>query len=132
MRASTLVFAYGDIADRAVRPIGRPGSHSPFALFSAGGLIKTPLEEDMAIDTSSITEHMDVIAADGEKIGKVDHFQDGRIKLTKNDSPDGQHHFVPLDWVDHVDAHVHLNKSLADIRVATGSPGASEAVPSPS
>ena len=86
----------------------------------------------MAIDTSSIKEHMDVIAADGEKIGKVDHFEDGKIKLTKTDSPDGRHHFVPVAWIDHVDAHVHLNKSLADIRASTVSPGTSEAVPSPS
>lgn len=71
-------------------------------------------------DTSKIAEHMDVIAADGQTIGKVDHMQDGKIKLTKNDSPDGQHHLVPLTWVDHVDAHVHLNKSLAEIRAATG------------
>ena len=67
-------------------------------------------------DTSKIAEHMDVIAADGQTIGKVDHMQDGKIKLTKNDSPDGQHHLVPLAWVDHVDAHVHLARSLAEIK----------------
>ena len=78
----------------------------------------------MTVDTSSIKEHMDVIAADGEMIGKVDHFQDGKIKLTKNDSPDGQHHFVPFAWIDHVDAHVHLNKSLPDIRASTGASAA--------
>src|SRR5229473_2892928 len=38
------------------------------------------------------------------------------IKLTKQSSPDGQHHhFIPLSWVDHVDQHVHLNKSGADV-----------------
>ena len=63
---------------------------------------------------------MDVIAADGENLGKVDHFQDGRIKLTKNSSPDGQHHFVPLDWIDHVDQHVHLNMTLSAIRAQQG------------
>ncbi len=68
------------------------------------------------IDTSKIVEHMDVIAADGENLGKVDHMQDGRIKLAKNSSPDGQHHFVPLDWIDHIDQHVHLNKTLSAIR----------------
>lgn len=66
---------------------------------------------------SRITEHMEVIAADGTRIGAVDHL-DGpdRIKLTRNDSPDGQHHYVPLTWVDHVDTHVHLNRSLAEIK----------------
>ena len=77
----------------------------------------------MSVDTNKITEHMDVIASDGATIGKVDHFQDGKIKLTKNDSPDGQHHFVPAAWIDHVDEHVHLNRSLADIRTPTGSGG---------
>ena len=37
-------------------------------------------------------------------------------KLTKQSSPDGQHHhFIPLAWVDHIDQHVHLNKSGADV-----------------
>ena len=71
------------------------------------------------VDTSRIETHMDVVAADGEMIGKVDHMQDDKIKLTKNDSPDHQHHFVPLTWIDHVDRHVHLNKSLSEIRAAT-------------
>ena len=80
------------------------------------------------IDTSRIEEHMDVIAADGESIGKVDHMQEGKIKLTKNDSPDHQHHLVPLMWIDHIDQHVHLNKTLAEIRAATsGSSGLSKA-----
>jgi hypothetical protein len=36
--------------------------------------------------------------------------------LTKQSSPDGQHHhFIPVSWVDHVDQHVHLNKSGADV-----------------
>ena len=87
----------------------------------------------MSFDTNKITEHMDVIASDGETIGKVNHFQDGKIKLTKNDSPDGQHHFVPVAWIDHVDEHVHLNKSLAEIRASTGSGGtaSTDAVPEP-
>ena len=81
------------------------------------------------IDTSKITEHMDVIAADGQNIGKVDHMQDGRIKLSKTSSPDGQHHFVPLDWIDHIDQHVHLNKSLSDIRSQASGGATSDAVP---
>ena len=70
-----------------------------------------------AADSSKITPHMDVIGSDGTKIGTVDHL-DGpdKIKLAKNTSPDGQHHSVPLTWVDHVDTHVHLNKTLADIK----------------
>jgi hypothetical protein len=38
-----------------------------------------------------------------------------KIKLTKADSKDGQHHFIPLSLVDHVDAHVHLNRSAKEV-----------------
>ena len=64
-----------------------------------------------------IAEHMDVIGSDGVKIGTVDHL-DGpdRIKLAKSTSPDGQHHYVPLAWIDHVDRHVHLTKTSADAK----------------
>lgn len=66
--------------------------------------------------STMIAEHMEVIASDGQKLGKVDHLQQDSIKLTKTDSADGQHHIVPLSWVDHVDTHVHLNKTAASAR----------------
>lgn len=67
--------------------------------------------------SSQIVEHMEVISSDGQRIGTVDHL-DGpdRIKLAKSTSPDGQHHYVPFTWIDHVDQHVHLKKTLADIK----------------
>lgn len=70
-----------------------------------------------AQDAHLIIEHMDVVSSDGKTVGVVDHM-DGtdRIKLTKTSSPDGQHHFIPLAWVDHVDTHVHLNKAEAGVR----------------
>ena len=60
---------------------------------------------------AGIRERMDVIASCGKKVGVVDHVEGSAIKLTKNDSADGQHHFIPTDWVDHVDSHVHLTKN---------------------
>lgn len=70
-----------------------------------------------AQDAGSITEHMDVLSSDGRKVGVVDHLEGSdRIKLTKASSADGQHHYVPLAWVDHVDRHVHLNVPEAQIR----------------
>jgi hypothetical protein len=69
-----------------------------------------------ANDSGRIAEHMDVIASDGEKIGTVDHLEAGAIKLAKSTSPDGEHHFIPLAWIDHVDTHVHLTKTTADAR----------------
>ncbi|MFT3883332.1 MAG: DUF2171 domain-containing protein [Gemmatales bacterium] len=59
----------------------------------------------------SIKDHMDVIASCGKKIGRVDHDEGDAIKLTKSDSPDGQHHYIPKNWVDHVDSHVHLSRN---------------------
>ena len=60
---------------------------------------------------AGIKEHMDVIASCGKKGGVVDHVAGGAIKLTKKDSPDGQHHFIPVGWVERVDSHVHLQKN---------------------
>jgi hypothetical protein len=65
---------------------------------------------------TAIRPHMDVISSCGCTVGKVDHVEGSAIKLTKNDSPDGQHHFVPTAWVDHVDNHVHLNKNADETR----------------
>ena len=70
-------------------------------------------------DDGQIVEHMEVYASDGTKVGTVDHM-DGpdRIKLAKSTSPDGQHHYVPLAWVDHVDEHVHLNKTVSEMKTS--------------
>ena len=60
---------------------------------------------------ANVRERMDVIASCGTKIGVVDHVEGNAIKLTKSDSRDGQHHFIPASMVDHVDQHVHLNRN---------------------
>jgi hypothetical protein len=72
----------------------------------------TPLHESTGKTGSvaDIREHMDVYASCGTKVGKVDHVIGDRIELTKNDSPDGKHHFIPTSWVAKVHDHVHLNK----------------------
>jgi len=40
---------------------------------------------------SGITEHMDIIGADGVHVGTVDRVEGGRIKLTKEDAGGGRH-----------------------------------------
>lgn len=48
-------------------------------------------------DLSNIREHMEVIGADGVRVGTVDKVEDGRIKLTKDSgtpSHQGHHHFI--------------------------------------
>jgi hypothetical protein len=64
--------------------------------------------------TADIREHMDVMGSCGNKLGRVDHVQGDQIKLTKNDSPDGMHHLIPMSWVNKVDNHVHLNKNCGE------------------
>ena len=59
---------------------------------------------------------MAVYGSCGNFLGKVDHVQGDMIKLTKNDSPDGQHHLIPLAWVAKVHDHVHLNKNCGEAK----------------
>jgi hypothetical protein len=66
--------------------------------------------------TSDIREHMDVYASCGTKVGKVDHVEGDSIKLTKNDSPDGQHHRIPLSWVAKVHEHIHLDRDHKSVQ----------------
>ncbi len=60
---------------------------------------------------SNIQERMTVIASCGNPVGVVDHVEGNAIKLTKHDSKDGQHHFIPTSWVEKVDDQVHLMKN---------------------
>ena len=62
-------------------------------------------------EMKGIREHMDVIASCGKKVGVVDHLEAGTLKLTRKDSPDNLHHYIPTGWVAKVDSHVHLNKN---------------------
>jgi len=73
----------------------------------------------------AIQPHMSVISSCGCTMGKVDHLEGNAIKLTRNDSPDGQHHFVPTAWVDHVDNHVHLKKNADETKQGWKSDAAS-------
>ncbi|MBP0581975.1 DUF2171 domain-containing protein [Labrys sp. LIt4] len=72
--------------------------------------------EHSAAAGGDIRENMEVITSDGVNIGTVDDLGDDQIRLAKNTSPDGVHHFVPLDWVDHVDAQVHLKRKAPEVQ----------------
>ncbi|MFV0623700.1 DUF2171 domain-containing protein [Sphingomonas sp. ac-8] len=65
------------------------------------------------VETSQIRPHMEVLGSDGAHVGTVDHIEGDRIKLARRDSPDGDHHYVPLSAVARVDAHVHLDRTAA-------------------
>jgi hypothetical protein len=67
---------------------------------------------------SAIKEHMEVLGSDGVRVGVVDHMEGAdQMKLAKDD-PDagGEHHFIPLAWVDRVDGKVHLKQAGAEAR----------------
>ena len=42
------------------------------------------------VSASEITEHMEIVGADGVHIGKVDHVQGDRIKMARKDAQHGQ------------------------------------------
>lgn len=63
---------------------------------------------------ADIREHMTVVGSCGKALGRVDHIEGSSIKLTRSDSPDGQHHRIPMSWVSRVDSQVHLSKSCGD------------------
>ena len=67
------------------------------------------------MDASSIQKHMEVRGSDGSHVGTVDGIEGDKIKLTRNDSPDGEHHYVDLDSVERVDEHVHLSADAAAV-----------------
>lgn len=67
------------------------------------------------LGVTGIKERMEVYASCGKKVGVVDHVEGNAIKLTKSDSPDGQHHFIPTAWVGRVhENHVHLIKNSVE------------------
>jgi hypothetical protein len=63
------------------------------------------------VTPDQIKEHMEVVGNDGLHVGVIDRVEAGEIRLAKNDSPDGLHHFLPLANVEYVDDRVHLNRS---------------------
>ena len=66
-------------------------------------------------DHSAIKEDMTVVGADGVHVGTVDHLEGERIKLTKADSGDGKHHYLPAGLVAAVEGDtVRLSANAAN------------------
>ena len=60
----------------------------------------------------SIKEHMQVFGSDEQPVGTVDKVRGDRVILTKNDSPDGQHHSINCAMIDRVEGdRVILDKT---------------------
>ena len=61
-------------------------------------------------------EHLQVKDMNGEHVGTVDHLDGEQIKLTRTDSSDGQHHYLPLSQVESMDdVAVYLNVERASL-----------------
>jgi hypothetical protein len=62
-------------------------------------------------------EHLQVKDVNGEHVGTVDHLDGDQLKLTRTDSADGQHHFVPLTQVESMDdVAVYLNVAHSEVK----------------
>ncbi len=80
---------------------------------------------ESAFDMESITPGLKVYSKsldedsdeEEDRVGTIDHMEGSRyIKLTKNDSIDGKHHWIPIEWIDRVDSEaVYLNKDLDEV-----------------
>ena len=68
-----------------------------------------------------ISEHMEVIGADGVHVGTVDKVDGDRIKLTKDDSGqgshEGHHHYISLGLVAEVEGDKVRLSANADVAV---------------
>lgn len=79
--------------------------------------ISDRIAQDLKDRLTKEGEHLQVKDVNGEHVGTVDHMQDGKLKLTKTDSTDGKHHFVPLEQVESMDdVAVYLNVARDTIK----------------
>jgi hypothetical protein len=64
---------------------------------------------DFETAKSLIKPHMPVVCSNNGQFAVVDHLE-GRdeIKLVKDEN--GQHHYIPLEWVTSVDDKVHVDR----------------------
>ena len=78
-----------------------------------------------------IKEHMEVVGSCGNHVGTVDKVEGDRIKLTKQDDPDGSgqhHHYLPVSAVASVEGgEVRLNMPGARAKSLATMTGGSEA-----
>jgi hypothetical protein len=72
---------------------------------------------------------MEIVGSDGAHVGTVDKLEGDRIKLTKQDDPDGSrqhHHYLPVSAVEAVnDNQVRLNMPAERARRFATSTGGS-------
>ena len=69
------------------------------------------------VNAASIHPTMEVVSANGIQLGTVDSVEGHTIKLRRKD-PDahGQHHYIPLEWVESIGVDLRLNKTWEEAR----------------
>lgn len=78
--------------------------------------ISDRIAKDLKARLEQEGEHLQVKDANGEHVGTVDHVEGNQLKLTRSGSPDGQHHYVPLEQVESMDeVAVYLNVAHSDL-----------------
>ena len=67
----------------------------------------------------SVSDHMEVVGADGSHVGKVDRVAGDRIILAKHDpAAGGMYHSIPCGWIETVAERVTLNRTAEEARNA--------------
>jgi hypothetical protein len=73
------------------------------------------------MDTSKIKPHMEIIGADGVHVGTVDRVEEGRIKMTKEDSGRGHqphhHHYIDIGLVADIEGNKVRLSANGDVAV---------------
>jgi hypothetical protein len=77
----------------------------PIGAFAQGSTRRNGKDLQM-INPSQVRERMEVVGDDGKHVGTVDHCENDRIKLARNDpAAQGQHHYIDMALVDRVDGN---------------------------
>lgn len=66
------------------------------------------------MNTTKIKEHMPIVCSDSKQFATVDRVEGNTIKVTKDEQ--GNHHFIPLNWVTRVDDKVHIDRPGAQAK----------------
>jgi len=102
----------GNTVAGVAKSVGNKIAHG--AEKAVNAVVGPTLREGDDLGVESLREGMGVIASCGKQVGVVDKVDVESIKLTRKDSLDDQHHYIPLSWVAHVDKHVHLDRNSKD------------------
>ena len=73
-----------------------------------------PSPSQPALNPARIQRNMAVFSSHGEQLGAIDHIEGGNLELVRDAV--GQHHFIPLRWIDRVEDAVYLTRTGEDVR----------------